>query len=114
MNRTSLARVPVNLKLVTASSADLGLPNYARFKKVVAKAKEFGLDLCPAEAAPQLLLQHGRSLLTRKKELTFVMEPIFYRSLFTARGGPLLLGGDYAHSGRRWSAHGRLVFVSTF
>lgn len=44
--------------LVRMSVKDLGFKGNARFDEICARAKELGLELCPAEVGPQLRLQY--------------------------------------------------------
>ncbi len=62
------------VELVVASVAELGFPNGATREKIYAKAKELGLDLCPAEVGPQLRLQYKDQPMN--EWLLIGMEPI--------------------------------------
>lgn len=44
--------------LVVVSGRDLGFEANMRYAQICARAKELGLELCPAEVGPQLRLQH--------------------------------------------------------
>ncbi|MDP3997721.1 MAG: hypothetical protein Q8P73_04450 [bacterium] len=44
--------------LVVMSVKELGFKGNARFDQICARAKELGLELCPAEVGPQLRLQY--------------------------------------------------------
>ncbi|MBI5420884.1 MAG: hypothetical protein HZA35_01050 [Parcubacteria group bacterium] len=46
------------ITLVRLTVADLGFKEGARYKDIIARAKELGLDYCPAEVGPQLRLQY--------------------------------------------------------
>lgn len=46
------------LDLVNVSPRDLGFKKQTTYKKVCAKAKKIGLELCPSEVGPQLCLQY--------------------------------------------------------
>ena len=48
----------IKVDLVNVSVAELGFPNGATRKEIYRKAKELGLELCPAEVGPQLRLQY--------------------------------------------------------
>lgn len=49
---------PVEVDLVVMSGADLGFKGNVRFDQICTRAKELGLELCPAEGGPQLRLQY--------------------------------------------------------
>jgi len=49
---------PTETGLVRVSADALALDDDISFRSVVERAESFGLILCPAEAGPQLLLQH--------------------------------------------------------
>jgi len=106
---------PMELDLVVVSVAELGFPDGATLKDIYAKAKTFGLELCPCEVGPQLRLQYMDQ--PNGEWLLVAMEPIavsdgdpfvFYvvhdadaRWLFTGYGNP-----DHV-----WIGHYRWVFV---
>jgi hypothetical protein len=102
--------------LVVASVAELGFKEDAMYSEICARAKELGLDLCPAEVGPALRLaykdqQRGEWLIIAMEAITtdsdgglgvFVVEHI---SL-----GPWLYSGD-GHPGTFWACGHRFVFV---
>ena len=47
-----------NIDLVEVSVGSLGFEKWARYEDICKKAKELGLELCPAEVGPQLRLQY--------------------------------------------------------
>jgi len=55
----TVASEKIEIDLVVVSVADLGLKNGAERKDIYARAKELGLDICPAEVGPQLRLQYN-------------------------------------------------------
>jgi hypothetical protein len=65
------------LDLIIVSVSELGFETGATRKEIYKRAKEFGLDLCPAEAGPQLRLQYLdqiNGLITSK--LVIGMQPV--------------------------------------
>ena len=64
----------IELDLVVASVAELGFKNGATREQIYARAKELGLDLCPAEVGPQLRLQYKDQ--PNGEWLIVAMEPI--------------------------------------
>ena len=117
LGRITLASTPTTLNLVVVSNADLGLLKGARFEETCAKAKELGLDLCPAEVGPQLRLQYKDQ--PRGEWLVVAMEPIKdsggYLDVFDVErdedGESWLVGSDGNPSGF-WHAGRHFVFVS--
>jgi hypothetical protein len=103
------------VNLVNISVAELGFPNGATRKEIYEKAKELGLELCPAEVGPQLRLQYKDQ--PNGEWLLIGMEPI------TASDGDLEVfdvgrGDDgrwlfslYGHPDYFWSGDSRWAFV---
>jgi len=52
------ATEPAEVDLVVMSVKDLGFKRATRYDQICARAKELGLELCPAEVGPQLRLQY--------------------------------------------------------
>lgn len=52
------ATEPAEVDLVVMSVKDLGFKRITRYDAICARAKELGLELCPAEVGPQLRLQY--------------------------------------------------------
>jgi hypothetical protein len=109
-------RRKVELDLVVVSVADLGFGERgASLADVYARSAQLGLDLCPAELAPNLRLQYlnqpiGESLqIAMKPEATYHGEPIAL-ALTNGGEGLLLIGGD-AHPDQIQSAPVRFVYV---
>lgn len=69
-----IAEKEENINLVIVSVADLGFTNNPSYKNLCSRAREFGLELCPAETGPQLRIQ-GPSY-SRGEWLCIGMEPI--------------------------------------
>jgi hypothetical protein len=112
----SFGRRKIELDLVVVSVADLGFGGRgASLADVHARAAQLGLELCPAELAPNLRLQYlnqpiGESLqIAMKPEATYHGEPIAL-ALTNGGEGLLLIGGD-AHPDQIQSAPLRFVFV---
>lgn len=114
LDRITCAKEEIDLDLVVLSGRDLGFKSGARYADICAKAQEFGLERCPAEAGPALRLQYGDQ--PRGEWLRIAMEAI------AARNGVLLifgvvqdvvassLYGTYGHPDYLWSASDRFVF----
>lgn len=51
-----------DVRIALVSMADLGFNNRATFEEICKSADSLGLDLCPCELAPKLLLQHAKSI----------------------------------------------------
>ena len=74
LNIITLASTPTTLNLVVVSNADLGFSKGVNFEETCARAKERGLDYCPAEVGPQLFYQYldqpmGESLFIAMKPI---------------------------------------------
>lgn len=88
---------PLNKKekvnLVSFSVAQLGFPGGATLEQIYNKAKEFDLELCPAQVGPELRLVYKDQPMN--EWLIIAMDPIFDRA-----GGPDLfcVGRDGAES----------------
>ncbi len=102
-------------KVVSFSVESLGFSNGAKYKDIIAKAKEFGLELCPAELGPQLRLQYKDQ--PNNEYLRVGMEPIVGSGgclrvfrLFRD-GSELWLGSGDGDPGDVWDADDRFVFV---
>ena len=84
----------IELDLVVASVAELGFKNGATREQIYARAKELGLDLCPAEVGPQLRLQYKDQ--PNGEWLIVAMEPI------ADSGGSLRLFGVLRSDSGLW------------
>ena len=111
----TVASHELDLDLVVMSVAELGFKNSAKRSEIYARARELGLDLCPAEVGPQLCLVYKDQPLN--EWLLIAMEPITDSggdlSVFgVARDGRgLWLDGSSGHPGGVWNANDRWVFV---
>lgn len=113
----TLASQESEVKLVVQSVADLGFEIGATYDEICARAKELGLELCPAEVGPQLRLQYKDDQVGEYYVIAMKLIP-------DSGGYPNLLGvGRYRH-GRGpvlwayyqkpdlyWDANMRFVFV---
>lgn len=54
LKKMGLAKTLTEVELVVVSVAELGFSNGATFDQMVNRARELGLDLCPAEVGPAL------------------------------------------------------------
>lgn len=68
------AEKETEIDLVHVTISGLGFNNSARFDEICARAKEQGLELCPAEVGPALRLQYPD--LPRGGRIIVAMEPI--------------------------------------
>jgi hypothetical protein len=116
LKKTPFSGEKKNFKLVSFSVESLGFPNGATTKDIFDKAKELGLDLCPAEVGPQMRLQYTDQPLN--EYLYIAMDPITDAddapSVFGVEcddGGSWLDASD-AKPEYRWSSYSRFVFVS--
>ena len=101
--------------LVEVSVRDLGFNGTTRYDKIVERAKELGLEVCPAEVGPQLRLQYTDQPFG--EYLIVAMNAISGRG-----GGPhvfvvgrdgdgLWLSTDDGRSDDEWSPDDRFVFL---
>ena len=74
LKRISVSPKETEIHLVKMTVAELGLPSGGTRDQIYAKAKELGLELCPAEAGPQLRLQYQDQ--PYKEWILIGMEPI--------------------------------------
>lgn len=115
LNKTKLSKSKQSLDLVVRSVKELGFPNGAQYKDICKAAESQGLDLCPAEAGPQLRLQYPDQ--PNGEWLVIAMEPIKDSgcdlNLFGVGcvGGGRWLRAYYGWPGGFWRAGDRFVFV---
>lgn len=100
--------------LVQFTVAQLGFPQGATTSEIYAKAKELGLDLCPAEVGPHLRLSYEGSdwkMIAMEKITDRRDSPgVFY---LRRDGGALILGSHTARSGSGWNDDDQFVFCSS-
>lgn len=78
------ARVKTEVELALLSAWDLGVETESSLSDVYKRAKQIGLELCPAEVGPQLRLHYRNQPLG--EALNIAMEPIA-----TSSGDPTIL-----------------------
>ena len=110
----TVAPEETEIDLVVVSVAELGFKNGATREQIYTRAKERGLNLCPAQVGPQLRLQYKDQ--PDGEVLIVAMEPI------TGSGGPLKLfrvrrddsalwlSSYYGQPGHVWYSAYRFVF----
>jgi hypothetical protein len=85
--------VKTDVELVLVSAADLGVETESSLADVYKRARQVGLELCPAEVGPQLRLHYRNQ--PRGEALTIAMEPVA-----TYSGEPTILAlANFAPSG---------------
>jgi len=100
--------------LVKVTVAELGFKEGVRRDQIYERAKEFGLELCPAEVGPQLRLQYQDQ--PNGEWILVAMEPIFASDgnprLFPVgrNDSGLWLSGLWSPPARFWPADRRWVF----
>ena len=103
------------IDLVVVSVAELGFKGVAEYYKIMKRAKELGLGLCPAEVGPQLRLAYEDQPIGEL--LTVAMEPI---TISDSPPALLCVGyndvgqwldADFGRSGDFWLSDRQLVFV---
>ena len=111
----TVATEETELDLVVVSVSELGFKKGATREQIYARAKERGLDLCPAEVGPQLRLQYTDQ--PNGEWLVIAMEPIRDSDgslgLFGVEhaGHGLWLSGYYDDSDNVWGAYDQWVFA---
>lgn len=104
----------IKLDLVDISVAELGFNNGVSLKKIFARAKAMGLQLCPNQVGPELRLQYKDQ---SNGELIIGMKPIVdsdgFINLFDIEcdSSGLWLTTDYARLVNFWSCDSRFIFV---
>ena len=99
--------------LVQFTVGQLGFPQGATTDQIYAKAKELGLDLCPAEVGPHLRLSYpgGDWKIIAMEQVTdrygYPYVFFLYRD-----GDELVLDGYYAEPSDMWGDDGHFVFLA--
>lgn len=112
LEKTTFKKEEVNLVVKTV--AELGLRNGGTLQEIYTKAKEQGLELCPASVGPNLRMAYKDQPLN--EWLWIAMEPISDRDGFprvfelACRGGGLWLRGIWATPDSRWPSDYVFVF----
>jgi hypothetical protein len=115
LEKTPFSKEKKSYDLVSFTVEQLGFPQGAKLRDIYAKAKELGLELCPAEVGPLLRLQYTNQ--PDNNYLRIAMEPIS-----DADGNPtlfLVLRGDgefwlddsRGYSGHEWISDYQFVFL---
>ena len=109
-----VASEETEVDLIKVTVAELGFKEGVRRDQIYERAKEFGLELCPAEVGPQLRLRYKDQ--PNGEWILVAMEPIFASGgnprLFSVERGDsgLWLSGYWSDPDRFWPAGGRWVF----
>src|SRR3989344_2730916 len=74
LNKVKLVKVLTTLELVVVSVAELGFLEGATFAQIVERARQLGLELCPAEVGPALRLAYKDQ--PKGEWLRIAMEPV--------------------------------------
>ena len=115
LNKVKLVKGITELELVVVTQADLGFAEGTTFENMVLRAKDYGLEKCPAEVGPYL-----RSIYKDQPKgewLRIAMEPIAdsgdYLSVFDVvrDGDDLWLGTGWFGPQCVWCPDDRWVFV---
>lgn len=69
-----IATKEAKVDLVKITGTELGFGNDVRQEQIYQRARELGLELCPAEVGPQLRLQYRNQ--PKKESIIVAMEPI--------------------------------------
>ncbi|OGY34334.1 MAG: hypothetical protein A3B76_03240 [Candidatus Andersenbacteria bacterium RIFCSPHIGHO2_02_FULL_46_16] len=109
---------PKDIKLVALWPADLGLEDeYPKCFDIYQNAAELGLDKCPAEVGPQLLLhEETRKQVKEDEGFIVAMRPMYddrgssYSFHASRWGEELLFDGQLAEPDRSWDHRYRVVF----
>lgn len=112
LNAMLVAETETEVELVLVTVADLGFQDRTRRGDIYARAREFDLDLVPAEAGPQLRLQYTDQPMG---ESIFVgMDPVFdsdcHVHLFHI-GDRSWLHSTCGNPNHKWDPHDRWVFT---
>jgi len=109
-----VASEETEVDLIKVTVAELGFKEGVRRDQIYERAKEFGLELCPAEVGPQLRLRYKDQ--PNGEWILVAMEPIFASDgnprLFPVgrNDSGLWLSGLWSPPARFWPADRRWVF----
>ena len=109
-----VASEETEVDLIKVTVAELGFKESVRRDQIYERAKEFGLELCPAEVGPQLRLRYKDQ--PNGEWILVAMEPIFASGgnprLFPVgrNDSGLWLSGLWSPPARFWPADRRWVF----
>jgi hypothetical protein len=96
-----VATQETEVDLVKVTAVELGFRNEVRREQIYQRARELGLELCPAEVGPQLRLQYRNQ--PKEESIIVAMEPIINTD---SDGAPYLFMVDGA--GRHNAIRGQL------
>jgi len=68
-----VSETPTRVSVAIVTPRELGLLSPSVYREILARAKEQGLDICPAEVGPRLRLQYDQP---NKEEVVVAMEEI--------------------------------------
>lgn len=115
LEETLFSKEAKKYELVSFSVSQLGFPSGATLGEIYAKAKKFGLELCPAEVGPQLRLQYENQ--PEDEYLRIAMDSIFDSDgdsgLFRVvrDDGESWLDSSDGHLDLRWFGDNTFVFL---
>lgn len=115
LNRIEVGRSVTDLELTVVTQADLGFAKGATFENMVARAKGYGLEKCPAEVGPYLRLIYKDQ--PKGERLRIAMEPVADLGgglvVFSVGRGVdgLWLLADWFSPQSVWNPHVRWVFA---
>lgn len=115
LEKIPLAKEQSTIKLVCLSMKDLGFnEDGAKNEEIFNRAKEMGLELCPAEVGPQLRLQYKDQ--PNEEFIMIAMEPIAVSNAFSLffimnGGTDLWLASHRGQLNSFWTRFSRFVFV---
>lgn len=104
----------MEVELVKVTVAELGFKKGARIEQVYSRAKELGLELCPAEVGPQLRLQYRDQ--PEGEWMIIAMEPMresdgFKSIFFLGRNGSRIWLNTTFGEHDSWEGFVQVVFV---
>ena len=115
LNKVKLIKSITELELVVVTQADLGFPEGTTFENMVLRAKDYGLEKCPAEVGPYLRSVYKDQ--PNGERLRIAMEPIsvsggFLDVFYVAHDGDgQWLRTRWFDPQVVWDPDGRWVFV---
>lgn len=105
LDQTEFSKNQETYNLVRFTIKDLGLTEDCTTDEIYRRAEEFGLELCPAEVGPHLLLQkeHDKPMMiAMKQKADWDGEPSVFYLNFYSDGDYLDLHGATAHPDKEW------------